>query len=403
MPEHGQGKQRLLVLFVHNHIGGAMTALVNFVNALDTDRYDVDLLFYEIRGSVKGIKPKIHILPQGKQECSTIRRLCCPAYVAAYAHAQYLRRVRHNKLLAVQRLSRQGCRFSRRLTKAYDIAVAFELNWPFYYMMRFVDARRKLVWLHNDYHEIGYRFRWDKPFFNRVDAMAFVSRECMKKFLALHPAYGAKSFFMPNIMTKASLLARAEEPVQLPFTPVRPGVNFVTVARVQFVTKGLDRMIPVLCRLREEGLIDRVRWLIIGDGRDMQRLKQMIADHGLQEVVWPIGLRENPMPYLRLADAFLLPSRNEGRPVVITEAQTLGLVPVVTHYAAAPEQIEHGVDGFILENNDGALYEGVRDLVLHPEKLAKACAVLQGRTYTNERDIACFDAMVDKLDGAPPR
>ena len=394
-------RQRLLVLFIQTHVGGAMTALVNFVNALDTDRYDVDLMFYEMQGSVEGIKPEIRILPQGKQGGGIVKRLLCPAYVAAYAHAQYLRRIRRSPLLAVQRIAKQGCRFSRRLNKTYDIAVAFELNWPFDYMMRYVDARRKVVWHHNDYYEIGYCFRWDKPFFDRVDAMAFVSRECMKKFVALHPEYDGKCFFMPNIMAKASLLARAQEPVQLPFEPVRPGVNFVTVARLEFATKGLDRMIPVLCRLRDEGLIGRVRWLIVGDGRDMPRFRQMIADSGLQEVVWPIGLRENPLPYLRLADAFLLPSRNEGRPVVITEAQTLGLVPVVTHYASAPEQIEHGVDGFILENNDDALYEGVRNLVLHPEKLEAARAVLQGRTYTNERDIACFDAMVDRLDGAP--
>ena len=133
----------------------------------------------------------------------------------------------------------------------------------------------------------------------------------------------------------------------------------------------------------------------------MPRLKQMIEASGLQEVVWPIGLRENPLPYLRLVDAFLLPSRNEGRPVVITEAQVLGLVPVVTHYASAPEQIEHGVDGFILENDDESLYEGVRDIVLHPEKLEAARAVVRSRSYTNERDIACFDEVVDRLDSAP--
>ena len=394
-------KKRLLVLFIQSHVGGAMTALVNFVNALDTDRYDVDLMFYEMKESVGGIKPEIHILPQGKQGGGMLKRLLCPAYVAAFAHAQYLRRVRRNPLLAVQRIAKQGCRFSRRLNKTYDIAVAFELNWPFDYMMRFVHARRKLVWHHNDYHGIGYCFRWDKPFFDRVDAMAFVSRECMKKFVTLHPEYDGRCFFMPNIMAKAPLLARAAESVELPFVPVHPGVSFVTVARVEFATKGLDRMIPVLCRLREEGLIDRVRWLIIGDGSDMPRLKQMIEASGLQEVVWPIGLRENPLPYLRLVDAFLLPSRNEGRPVVITEAQVLGLVPVVTHYASAPEQIEHGVDGFILENDDESLYEGVRDIVLHPEKLEAARAVVRSRSYTNERDIACFDEVVDRLDSAP--
>ena len=38
-------KIKLLVCFIQAHIGGAMTSLVNFLNALDTNVYDVDVMF----------------------------------------------------------------------------------------------------------------------------------------------------------------------------------------------------------------------------------------------------------------------------------------------------------------------------------------------------------------------
>ena len=393
-------RQTLLVLFVHNHIGGSMTALTNFVNALDTSRYDVDLLFYEIRGKVEGIKPEIHILPQANAKPHLLRKLASPAYAANFARAQYYRKLRRSKLLSRQLRAQQGCRFSRRLDKAYDIAVSFELMWPFYYMTRFVRANKKLVWHHNDYHAMGYRFAWDKPYFDRVDGLVFVSRECQEKFVLLHPEYGAKCFVMPNIMAKAPVLARAGayQP-RLPFEPVRPGLNLVTVARFNFASKGMDRMIGVLCRLREDGLLGRLRWLLIGGGNDLPRFREMVAENGLQEAVYTAGPIENPLPYLPLFDAFLLPSRNEGKPVAVTEAQILGLPPVVTRYASAPEQIEDGVDGFIFDNDDGALYQGLRELILRPEQLRQARQALQARSYTNEAGIVCFDQILGQLAG----
>ena len=40
-------KKKILVCFIQAHIGGAMTSLVNFLNSLDTTKYDVDVMFYE--------------------------------------------------------------------------------------------------------------------------------------------------------------------------------------------------------------------------------------------------------------------------------------------------------------------------------------------------------------------
>ena len=123
----------------------------------------------------------------------------------------------------------------------------------------------------------------------------------------------------------------------------------------------------------------------------------MIQENRLEQTVFPIGMKENPLPYLKQADAFLLPSRNEGKPIVVTEAQILGLVPVVTHYTSAPEQIENEVDGVIFDNTDEALYQGLKELLLNPERLEPLRNTLRQRSYTNEPDILRFDDIIAAL------
>ena len=43
---------------------------------------------------------------------------------------------------------------------------------------------------------------------------------------------------------------------------------------------------------------------------------------------------------MKLCDVMLLPSRYEGKPMVVTEGYMMGLVPLVTRYTSAGEQIQ---------------------------------------------------------------
>ena len=84
--------------------------------------------------------------------------------------------------------------------------------------------------------------------------------------------------------------------------------------------------------------------------------------------------------------------------MAVTEAQLLGRPPVGTRYASAAGQVEDGVDGVIVENQDQALYQGLRDLVLHPEKLDRAREALRRRCYSNQDDIARFDRILRAVE-----
>ena len=397
-------KIQLLVTFIQVHIGGAMTSLVNFLNSIDCDKYDVDVIFYQTDGDRWGIKPEINILPQGKKYASfsavnLLLKVISPAYMLARLQDIYYKKVKNNHRGAVQIMSKQGCRYSDPLPKKYDIAVAYEYTWALNYLVTKVNADKKAAWHHLDYKTSGLNFDIDKKAFEAVDRLVFVSENCMHKFVADHPDYKDKSLFIPNILRTDYVRRRGDEPCELPFEDGEGLVKFVTVARISFEHKGQDRCIRVFARLCDEGLLDNVRWTIVGDGPDYDTMCSMIEEYNLGEYIFPIGVRENPIPYMKNHHALLLPSIHEGKPMVVTEGYIMGLVPVVTEYTSAHEQIDNGVDGLVFDNTEEALYQGLKKLLADVSVLDAMKNHINSRDYGNQAEIERFYAMTDQLMG----
>ena len=395
-------KIKLLVCFIHAHIGGAMTSLVNFLNALDVEKYDVDLMFYENARQRYGIKDEIHILPQGKTHkrfsaANLLKKLFNIPYLWALAQDIYYKKVKHNKRKAVQLMSKQGYKFSRKLNKEYDFAIAYEFNWCMNYVMNRVHAKKKIIWHHVEYEKSGMDFKIDRKAMDKADALVFVSDECRQSYIVKHPEHSAKAYFVPNLLSSAYVQSKGDQEVTLPFQDYAGCLKFLTVARIRFEHTGLDRAVKVFSRLNKEGLLKNVRWLIVGEGRDMPQLVEMIKAEGLEDHIFPIGLKENPIPYYKKCDVFFLPSRHEGKPMVVTEGFIMGLVPLVTAYTSAKEQIRHGIDGLVFDNNDEALYQGLKMVLKAPEILDGFRKTILETAYGNEKEIAVFDQLITRL------
>lgn len=110
-----------------------------------------------------------------------------------------------------------------------------------------------------------------------------------------------------------------------------------------------------------------VRLLIAGDGPERQRLEEAIEAHALGDRVRLLGHVAEPARLLRVADAFVLPSRYEGTPFALLEAMASGLPVVAASFGGAREIIEHGRDGLVVPVGDTeALGAAIASLVDDP-------------------------------------
>ena len=70
----------------------------------------------------------------------------------------------------------------------------------------------------------------------------------------------------------------------------------------------------------------------------------------------------------------MLPSGWEGFPTVTVEAKILGCPVLATDVAGIREQLRHGETGWIVENDEDAIFEGLKYLFQNPEMWEKLCS-----------------------------
>jgi colanic acid/amylovoran biosynthesis glycosyltransferase len=150
-------------------------------------------------------------------------------------------------------------------------------------------------------------------------------------------------------------------------------IRLVTVARLT-EKKGLEYSIRAVARLCHH--FERLEYYIIGDGDLRPELTHLIETLGVGSKVHLLGWRtqEEVQILLDQSHVFVLASvegRNgdiEGLPMVLQEAQAMGLPVVCTRHSGLPEGILDGKSGFLVPERDvDALADRLADVISHPE------------------------------------
>lgn len=97
-----------------------------------------------------------------------------------------------------------------------------------------------------------------------------------------------------------------------------------------------------------------VRFLIVGDGPLRAAMEARSAADDLAGAVSFAGHLKQSMVAIASMDVILLTSRAEGLPNVLVEAQFLGVPAVTTPAGGAPEAVDHGKSGWVLQGWDAA-------------------------------------------------
>lgn len=330
-------KKRLLFTAYSLGLGGIETALVNLLNRLDYNKYEVTLILEKKEGIfLDGIPSNVKVLE----------------YKISDSKIVPLRKIYNRSKLI---------KWSNRLNKKYDFSCAFATYSRPGALLALAASNNNAIWVHNNY-SITYPNKDEMiKFFDGVHAtefkhVVFVSEENRRDVCNAYKKLEPLSYVCNNFINGDLILEKAEEPCDYERKEV---TTFVNVGRHDEYQKRLTRIIDASSKLVSEGYKFDV--VFVGEGEDTGYYKDMVEKKELKDYIHFVGKKKNPYPYYKMADAVLLSSEYEGYPVVFLETMILDK-PLLSTKVSDYEELDK-VHGVFVDKDTDSIYKMMKNFI----------------------------------------
>lgn len=388
-------KKKILFVIDNMKIGGIQKNMLNLLTELN-DLYDLTLCVFNPIGeymplipqNVKVIEPKSAFRYLGMSNADAQKRL---RDFIGRTFYYVIMRIFGNKTMYKCMLKTQ------RSLGSYDYAISgmqSAVAGVFYsgcneLILNKVTAKEKIAYIHCDYVLSGIDNPYNRSVYRSLDKVLVPNRSNFEQLVSVLPDIKHKVHIVNNFCNYDEVYEKSEiEPIEYD----KSKINIVTVARIS-PEKGIDRAINVFNRLKNAGY--SFTYHVIGGGGNYEELRQLVRDNGLNEYIFLHGYDSNPYRYIKNANLFLLPSRNEAAGLVIDEARALGVPVLSTKTVAAEETLAQHDCGWVCENSDDGLYNGIAKLLDDFSVVEQKHSILKRTHADNSIPIAQFAAMLE--------
>ena len=378
-------KKKILFITEALWIGGIETALVNLLNRMDYERYDVTCLV--IRGCLDladRITPRCRLLAADREQAISF------ADSYKYGRLYHLTEksgnpsLRHRAMMWTVPIIRWAenrlyIRYIRRQMQDehFDTCVIYS-DRTAEIAIRAIKAKKYLLFYH---HGAMRREYHDKLGYQKSEKVIAVSEKTQAMLKSFRPKYADKIIVIHNIVDIETAIEKSKDPVIPSFSENH--FNLVSCGRLT-EAKGIDWAIQAMQSLLNRGYHD-LHWWIVGGGPDAEKLQKQIEAAGIGEHFHLLGMQRNPYPYIANADLYVQPSRYENYSVVILEAMAL-CKPILATTPAAEMQITSGKNGLLCEADPDSIAKSIAYLYIHREELEKYVQALQEHPLEEAND-----------------
>lgn len=367
------------ILFLIHDLGqgGAEKVLVNLVNNMDHSKFDITVMtLFDWGVNRQYLSSKIHY------------KTWCRKMFPGNSHLM--------KLLSPQQLHRMI------IKEHYDIEIAY-LEGPCARVISgCTDKKTKLIsWIHCTFHDkvqLSKSFRGYKEAlecYNRMDSIIFVSKEVKQSFLNLCPIKTPNEVLY-NTNDSDRILRMKDEPVENNVF-CKDEIKLCAVGKI-VPLKGFDRLARIHKRLCAESY--PIHTYILGIGPEQSRIEQYLYENHIEKSFTFLGYKTNPYKYVSNCDLFVCTSNAEGFSTAATEALIVG-TPVCTVEVSGMKEMlgENNEWGIVTENDDEALYQGIKRLLDESSLLQhyKNQAEIRGKDFNTQNTVKAVENMFNSL------
>lgn len=321
-------KKVLFVIWTLSGGGGAEKILSNIVNNMDYREYDISILeFINLGGKEEKINKNIKILkPIIIKKKNIFNKI-------------------YSKLIHFLVIYNVNLLRKIFIKENYDVEIAFNYQIPGFIVAE--SSAKKIMWVHgsieNLYNIENREVKLQRRAFNVANEIVAISEKTEKsicEFLQKKPDNIKRIY---NGYEFSEIIEKSKEKIELE----RKNKKIIMAVGRMDTQKNFILLVDVAIELkkRKENYII----YIIGEGEQRARIEEKIKKNGLEEYIKLLGYKDNPYPYMKIADVYCLTSKAEGFPTVLIETMVLGCPFIATDVAGTRELYENEKCGVIVQ------------------------------------------------------
>ncbi|MCJ7622077.1 MAG: glycosyltransferase [Anaerolineaceae bacterium] len=209
--------------------------------------------------------------------------------------------------------------------------------------------------------------RWFYPFADKIVA---VSHDVANSIPRSFRKQTNKNQVIYNPLDIKDIIKKANAPPEHAWLKAKTKKIILSVGRLnrQKDFPTLIRAFAQVCKHQPSRLI------ILGEGEERSNLEMLVRELGISSEVSLPGFVQNPYPFMKHADLFVLSSIAEGFPVVLEEAIACGIPVISTNCPGGSKEIlADGVYGVLVPVGDeNAIAEAIKKILINPPDTKEA-------------------------------
>ncbi|MFR9018650.1 MAG: glycosyltransferase [Fusobacterium sp.] len=375
-------------LLIHNgniSIGGQEKMLMEFLNILDSKKYEILLLIEENNGKRNDYIDRI-------PKWIDYKFLTTEEFMNKIEKYQgsknFLEKLYYSHLLKLKK------KISLKELKKYlnfsDIIIDYDMGLLRNLHKINLQNKKIIGWSHAGSGEL-LRKKQKRENVNKYDCIVTINETMKNGYLKNYNNKEVVKIY--NFLDFDLIEKKAEEKLEKDYGKYIISVGSLTE------NKNHKLLINAFKILKNKYKVSE-KLLIAGEGRERENLEKQIRELNLENDVLLLGQKENPYKYIKNSELYILPSKSEGLPLTLLEAMRLRKMVICIKNNGTNEVLEDRKYGeFILENETEKIAEKINYYLKNRDERKKyeELGYERAKEFSKENGKKIIEEFIDRL------